>query len=237
MTELKKREIFQVDRLLIFGPKCRDGVQILKNSEQAKEINLLNTRSSTDSAASFELTFYVGLMTSQISRNYDLPIEKNTNDQRPKIIAQYIQLLFNSVVVTVILFFAYQFVTLVKKDVDFKLQRKLVENDYRIQRCEENYVRNQCEPELRVPALEELCNEWFHCMQEKEETPKGTVVHISTTLWAQTLAEVVNAFIEPISWRTLFFILLTTCSIVAVTNIAFGSYTVHYQPEQVIRDR
>ncbi len=60
------------------------------------------------------------------------------------------------------------------------------------------YEINRCSPiSQRVPALARQCTEWELCMQRDPSlVGRGRVV-------AETIGEIVNSFVEPISWRTL----------------------------------
>ncbi|CCD23660.1 Brr6p NDAI_0B06290 [Naumovozyma dairenensis CBS 421] len=158
------------------------------------------------------------------SGNDKLQIPRNDND--PTVWAEYFQLAFNVLVASITLFLFIKFLYMVNRDVDSKVQMLILSDIYKIEKCKHDYEMNQCDLKTRVPALEDQCNEWFHCFQ-----PNSTVnvTGSSSILWAQTLAEVVNAFVEPISIRTLLVLLLSTCSIIIVTNVAFGSYRVSYR--------
>lgn len=66
-----------------------------------------------------------------------------------------------------------------------------------ILQCAKAYVDNRCEPETRIPAMEGKCARWEECMgQEVVVAGKSRVV-------AETLAEVVNGFVEVISFKTM----------------------------------
>ncbi|EDO14890.1 hypothetical protein Kpol_380p9 [Vanderwaltozyma polyspora DSM 70294] len=146
----------------------------------------------------------------------------------PDVFAKYLQLLFNCMVVLSLFFMVGWFFYTIKLDVDFKVEQEKIRRRLRIQTCKDNYINNECAPELRVPALESLCDEWLTCINE--ETIDLNTINTSTILWAKTLAEVLNSFVESISFRTFLFILLSVTVTVVVTNVTFGSYRVyHYQ--------
>ncbi|AQZ16882.1 BRR6 (YGL247W) [Zygosaccharomyces parabailii] len=134
-------------------------------------------------------------------------------------IAEYVQLVFNTSILVIVLSILIKFILLIKGDVDRKVHWKVAEEIVRVKRCQKNYEQNGCS--THVPALEKLCDGWHHCMQSRGEIQ-------SASLWTQTLAETLNAFVEPISFRSLMFVLLAVCALVLVTNIVIASYRVQY---------
>lgn len=146
----------------------------------------------------------------------------------PHVLAAYLQLSFNAVLLLMVLTLLVKFFLMVRDDVSYKVQEKLAENLRTIENCKKNYEQNDCSPEIRVPALDNICDEWFHCMTRNENGKQTNNIRQSGTLWARTLAEILNSFIEPISLRTTMLILVASCAIVLVTNVAFGSYRVYY---------
>lgn len=65
--------------------------------------------------------------------------------------------------------------------------------------CAKNYIENRCSGDdgKRLPALETVCNNWERCMNR--DPAKVGRAKVS----AQTLAEVFNGFIEPISFKAM----------------------------------
>lgn len=134
-------------------------------------------------------------------------------------IAEYVQLAFNTSILVIVLSVVVKFILLIKQDVDHKVRLKIGEQVVKVKRCKNNYEINGCIS--HVPALENLCDGWYHCMHSADEVQ-------SASLWTQTLAETLNAFVEPISFRSLIFVLLTVCALVLVTNVVIASYRVQY---------
>lgn len=66
-----------------------------------------------------------------------------------------------------------------------------------ISQCSKQYVENRCSPELRVPAMERACLTWETCMK------RNPSVVGRAKLSAETFAEIINGFIEPISYKTM----------------------------------
>ncbi|KAF8330434.1 Di-sulfide bridge nucleocytoplasmic transport domain-containing protein [Cantharellus anzutake] len=63
--------------------------------------------------------------------------------------------------------------------------------------CSKQYLDNRCEPSQRVPHMEETCRAWEECMH-RDPSAVGRA-----RIFAETAAQVVNGFVEEISWKTL----------------------------------
>src|SRR5438477_162722 len=63
--------------------------------------------------------------------------------------------------------------------------------------CSKEYLENRCAPNTRVPAMEKACLAWEKCMN-RDPTVVGRA-----RVSAETFAEIVNSFIEPISYKTM----------------------------------
>ncbi|GCF00249.1 hypothetical protein ZYGM_003040 [Zygosaccharomyces mellis] len=134
-------------------------------------------------------------------------------------IAEFVRLVFNSSILVIIVSVVVKFILLIKQDVDQKVRLKIAEQIIRVRRCQKHYEDNRCIS--HVPALEKLCDNWHHCMHLTDQVQ-------SASLWTQTLAETLNAFVEAISFRSLVFVLLAVCALVLVTNVVIASYRVQY---------
>ncbi|GAA5989662.1 hypothetical protein JCM10908_000579 [Rhodotorula pacifica] len=87
-------------------------------------------------------------------------------------------------------------------DIQARLAELTVELRGEMIQCAKAYVDNFCQ-ERRIPALEGKCNEWEECMNRE------VVVVGKTRVVAETLAEVVNGFVDVISFKTMLFVVLT----------------------------
>lgn len=63
--------------------------------------------------------------------------------------------------------------------------------------CSKEYLENRCAPNTRVPAMEKACSAWEKCMN-RDPTVVGRA-----RVSAETFAEIINSFIEPISYKTM----------------------------------
>jgi Di-sulfide bridge nucleocytoplasmic transport domain len=66
-----------------------------------------------------------------------------------------------------------------------------------ISQCTKLYLANKCDPAHRIPHMESTCLEWEECMNRDPSVVGRARVA------AETFAQVVNSFVEEISWKTL----------------------------------
>lgn len=163
---------------------------------------------------------------SEISKKYKSLDHDRLVWRNPDVLSRYLQLFFNCIVVAFIFAVIIWFIHIIRMDVSFKLEQRKLLRSQEIQECKTNYEINECKPELRVPALEALCKEWLTCINEGN-IAIGIISH-SARLWAQTLAEVLNSFVDSISIRSLLFILISVTVTIAVTKFTFGSYRIYH---------
>ncbi|CAO3650390.1 unnamed protein product [Cunninghamella blakesleeana] len=130
-------------------------------------------------------------------------------------IITYIQLLFRVTILSIILYVVFQLIWTIREDFQIKA------NDYtnaliqEIQSCAQQYKINLCDPETRVPALEKKCEYWLLCMNRMPHSV--TRVRVS----AETIAEIINSFVEPISYKAMFFFSLLVIGSFVISNITF----------------
>ncbi|GAA6064626.1 hypothetical protein JCM10212_006071 [Sporobolomyces blumeae] len=88
-------------------------------------------------------------------------------------------------------------------DIQARLASLTISLQAEILSCAKAYVDNRCEPATRIPAIERSCREWEECMNQE------VVVGGKTRVVAETLAEIVNGFVDVISFKTMLFVILT----------------------------
>lgn len=118
-------------------------------------------------------------------------------EEGPYILLGYLQFAFNLFLVLLGLYLLISFVIMLRGDISDRTKEVSMELHQSILHCSEAYMANRCAPETRVPAMDRSCREWEHCMNRN---PK--VVGVAR-VGAETLAEVVNGFVETVSWRTM----------------------------------
>ena len=112
----------------------------------------------------------------------------------PDVLAGYVQLAFDATVLALVIAMVVKFALVVQDDVRCKVQERLAANLRSVADCKRSYELNECLPGMRVPALEESCDKWLHCMNEDVEQLKHGSG--SGALWAKTMGEILNSFID-----------------------------------------
>ena len=120
-----------------------------------------------------------------------------THREIPVIASQYLQLFFNLSMILLLLYAVFCFYLTVRRDVDQKVEEYSAEIVQEMSQCAKEYVENRCDPNMRVPAMEIRCTAWERCMN-RDPTQIGRA-----RVSAETFAEIINSFIEPISYKTM----------------------------------
>ncbi|KAJ2509809.1 hypothetical protein GGI11_005731 [Coemansia sp. RSA 2049] len=147
----------------------------------------------------------------------------------PYVISGYLQLGFNVFMVGTVLVIVVNVLLTIRRDVNAKVQAYSAEILHEIAGCTKQYADNQCDPLMRVPAMEPLCAAWESCMH-RDPTKVGRA-----KVSAETLAEIVNGFIDPISFKTMLFFVLLFVGTLLVSNFAFGAYRQNRVYKQHVR--
>lgn len=152
----------------------------------------------------------------------------------PSLIMSYTQVLFNSIIISFVLYFSIQFALTIKGDVQTKVAMEINRINAEIAHCQRQYQENRCHPDHRVPAMEAACTAWQTCI----DGGPNSVGSLSTAkLAAETFADIINGLIEPISYKTLFFILSSLFGTIFLSNYALNmaksriNYNIHHQQE------
>ncbi|KAK9237995.1 Di-sulfide bridge nucleocytoplasmic transport domain-containing protein [Lipomyces kononenkoae] len=146
------------------------------------------------------------------SRNASLLAFLSRHDNLPFVFASYLQLIFNVFLVLVMLYLIMSFVLMIRHDISRKIEEYTNEAAVKIAQCTKDYLVNGCMPESRVPAIEEVCTMWQNCMnRDASDIGRARVS-------AQTVAEIVNSFIEPVSYKTMMFVLVLLFGSLYVAN-------------------
>ncbi|OCF35221.1 nuclear membrane protein [Kwoniella heveanensis BCC8398] len=132
----------------------------------------------------------------------------------PALLLGYLQFIVNASIVLFCLYLGVLLVMTVQRDVKDKMREYSVEILQEIAECTNLYLTNRCDPTFRVPAMEAPCKAWEACMN-KDPTTIGRI-----NIVAETFAGVINSFVEPISWKTMSFTLVTLSFLIILTNSA-----------------
>lgn len=134
----------------------------------------------------------------------------------PYIVMGYLQLFFNLFIVGLVIYLVVLFVRTVQRDVDIKVEGYLIEIMSEIAQCSKQFTENKCFPDQRVPAMEKACVQWENCMN------RDPAVVGRAKVSAETFAEIINSFIEPISLKTMAFFSILVFGFLFLSNYAFG---------------
>lgn len=138
------------------------------------------------------------------------------NPQTPHVLIGYVQLIFNMSIAAIVLYVLASFVLIVRRDIDGRATAHRLKLAQEIALCGKLYGENRCSPETRAPALEQKCREWEAGMQRHPEDVGGGRV------LAETVADIVNGLVEPISVKSLVFIAAALFGSLFMSNYAFG---------------
>jgi len=131
------------------------------------------------------------------TKAWDSPAWHETHRNIPYIVSGYLQLAFNGTLVLILLYLVLAFVQTIQRDVDQKVEEYSAEILQEMSLCSKQYLDNKCAPGQRVPAIEAACVAWENCMNRDPSVVGRAKVS------AETFAEIVNSFIEPISYKTM----------------------------------
>lgn len=142
----------------------------------------------------------------------------HTYPDAPTIIAKYLQVFFNAVILFGCLYMFYSFYATIRADVDKASNDAYQEILAEMTACTKNYMDNRCESRHRAPALENVCTNWELCMNRDPNAVKRA------RLSAHTFAEIFNSFVEPISLKTMLFTALIVGLALLINNATFTIY-------------
>ncbi|KEI40102.1 uncharacterized protein L969DRAFT_86730 [Mixia osmundae IAM 14324] len=141
-------------------------------------------------------------------------------EEVPSVLLGYAQFAFNASLLGLALWLALGFVLTVRHDVSDRMTSYSTEILQEVEQCRQLYLANRCEPETRIPHMESTCQGWEHCMNRNPKIVGRARVA------AETLGEVINSFVEVMSWRTMIFLVLLFATLLVCTNSVLSSYRV-----------
>jgi len=150
----------------------------------------------------------------------------------PHILSFYAQLLFNIFLLSCCAYAIYSAWSAFSSDIDKKAHEAMTEVLAEMAVCAQHWTSNRCQRETRVPAMEAVCEGWGRCMAQ-DPTRVGRA-----KVGAGTLAEVLEGFVEPISWKTVGFTFVVVFGVFAVSNFAlyvtlYPTYSGEYRADSV----
>ncbi|KAK6204672.1 Di-sulfide bridge nucleocytoplasmic transport domain-containing protein [Scheffersomyces amazonensis] len=139
----------------------------------------------------------------------------------PYVLSMYLQLFINLILVSIVIYIVYIFITTIKSDVNQRLEEYVSDALHDISLCSREYYRNKCSTEdgnRRVPALEVSCTKWSKCMNRDPQLIGRS------KLTAETFADIINGFVGTISWKSIVVLSTILFGSLFITNIAFNNY-------------
>jgi hypothetical protein len=115
----------------------------------------------------------------------------------PSVLSYYAQLAVNTFIACLTIFGIYTFWATVRADVDKATEHEKGIVIAEMTKCARDYVENRCGNDVRLPALEMVCDNWDLCMHRDPNAIGRARVS------AHTFAQIFNSFIEPISYKAM----------------------------------
>ncbi|CAI4516390.1 BDM_1a_G0023960.mRNA.1.CDS.1 [Saccharomyces cerevisiae] len=114
----------------------------------------------------------------------------------------YLQLFLNAITTVMIFSFILSFIIALQKDLKSTWEQRKHELQYESRICQEQYLTNRCNQTPGLPALGEQCAIWKQCMDRNNDI----FFRARSTLSAKLFGDIINSFIDPLNWKTLFVI-------------------------------
>ncbi|KDQ54960.1 hypothetical protein JAAARDRAFT_160313 [Jaapia argillacea MUCL 33604] len=158
-------------------------------------------------------------LTRTMSNHYTLnmPAPAPPQSDMPYILLGYLQFFFNLSLILVFLYLLVQFILTVQRDVEQRISEYSMDIIQEIAGCALHYKNNLCSS-TPIPAMAAQCRAWETCMN-RDPTKVGRA-----KVGAELIAEVVNGFVEPISWKTLIFTLTSLSFLTLFINTLLSLY-------------
>ncbi|KAI0726012.1 Di-sulfide bridge nucleocytoplasmic transport domain-containing protein [Fomitopsis betulina] len=167
----------------------------------------------------------LGLVTQTTSNHYTLNMPGSAPQQSdlPYVLLGYLQFFFNLSLILVFLYLLLQFILTVQRDVEHRISEYSMEIVQEIAQCSLQHKANQCATNA-IPAMTRQCAVWETCMN-RDPSKVGRA-----RVGAELIAEVVNGFVEPISWKTLIFTLTSLAFLTVFINALLSLYRARVNP-------
>ncbi|TRM62936.1 Di-sulfide bridge nucleocytoplasmic transport domain-containing protein [Schizophyllum amplum] len=200
--------------------------RVFKSRQKSRESRMARARDEDDGDVSSDEEGSASAMTQATSHHYTLnmPSPAPPQSDMPYILLGYLQFFFNLSLVLVFLYLVLQFILTVQRDVEQRISEYSMDIVQEISLCVGQYRNNGCDHPM--PAMVTQCAHWKTCM-DRDPTKMGRA-----RVGAELIAEVVNSFVEPISWKTLAFTLTSLSFLTVFINTLLSLYRSRIQPQQ-----
>jgi len=153
----------------------------------------------------------------------NMPSALGPQSDMPHILLGYLQFFFNLSLILLFLYLVLQFILTVQHDVEQRISEYSMDIAQDIAMCSLQYKSNLCDSNL-IPAMAHQCGTWETCMS-RDPTIVGRA-----KVGAELIAEVVNGFVEPISWKALAFTLTSLSFLTVFINTLLSLYRSRHPP-------
>ncbi|KAJ5219602.1 nuclear envelope protein Brr6 [Penicillium chermesinum] len=136
----------------------------------------------------------------------------------PTILSWWFQLLVNFVVVAGAFYILYLAISSIGDEFDLAANDMTAEILIEMKKCSDNYNDNGCHETAVSPVLKSYCEEWSRCL--KRDPRKMARAKLS----AQTMAGIINGFVDAISWKTIIVFLATVLVVLLGSNWSFRTF-------------
>ncbi|KAA8496182.1 Nucleus export protein BRL1 [Porphyridium purpureum] len=134
----------------------------------------------------------------------------------PYVVASVLQILFNACLAMLVLYVMGTFVWSVRSDVLRKLSAEIEANELAIGSCKADFELNRCvDISPYIPYMKQQCEAWAKCAERDAKS-----LALVTRLSAETVADVINSFLDKISMKSLLVLLCAAAAITVLSNIA-----------------
>ncbi|KAG6841534.1 hypothetical protein C0991_009899 [Blastosporella zonata] len=153
----------------------------------------------------------------------NMPAAPPPQSDLPYILLGYLQFLFNLSLILLFLYLVVQFILTVQRDVEQRISEYSMDIVQEIAICALQHKTNLCERNA-VPAMTHQCENWKTCMN------RDPAIVGRAKVGAEMIAEVVNGFVEPISWKALAFTLTSLSFLTVFINSLLSLFRARQQP-------
>ncbi|KAK0533791.1 hypothetical protein OC834_002120 [Tilletia horrida] len=136
----------------------------------------------------------------------------------PELLLGHAQFIFNASLLAATLYLLFLIARTVQRDVEWKWLEYRAELETHIASCRTSFERNHCASPTLGVDFQAQCALWARCMQRD---PDGVG---RARVFAETVADIANGFVDRVSWKTMAFTLLCLFILVGGTNSTLSSY-------------
>ncbi|KAF9457462.1 Di-sulfide bridge nucleocytoplasmic transport domain-containing protein [Collybia nuda] len=153
----------------------------------------------------------------------NIPAPPPPQSDLPYVLLGYLQFLFNLSLLLLFLYVVVQFILTVQRDVEQRISEYSMDIVQEIAICALQYKTNLCATNA-IPAMAQQCANWETCMN------RDPAIVGRAKVGAEMIAEVVNGFVEPISWKALAFTLTSLSFLTVFINSLLSLYRTKHHP-------